>query len=133
MMYFMHWRTLMNGNREHAHLVAVIQALADTLRLALLQALMSGPATVSELVALSGASQPNVSNHLALLRERGLVRASRQGRHNVYELRDATVAQLVESLSALAGDGVGDGVTTAAKTRGRASPALAAARTCYDH
>jgi DNA-binding transcriptional ArsR family regulator len=143
----------MNGSREHGHLVAVIQALADPLRLALLQALMAGPATVSELVALSGASQSNVSNHLSLLRARGLVRAVRQGRHNVYELRDATVAQLVESLSIVAGgdlgspDGVGaqaaSGVprpSTAgnaslgiATTRGRATQALAAARTCYDH
>ncbi len=117
----------MNGRMS---LVEVIQALADPLRLAMLQQLMAGPGTVSELVALSGASQPNVSNHLALLRERGLVRATRQGRASVYELRDATVAQLVESLSALAGH---EPTEPDAKTVVRASPTLAAARTCYDH
>jgi len=113
---------------ERTSLVEVIQALADPLRLALLQQLMAGPGTVSELVALSGASQPNVSNHLALLRARGLVRTTRQGRASVYELRDATVAQLVESLVVLAGNGIG-----ISKTEGRTSPTLAAARTCYDH
>ncbi len=114
----------------HARSAEVIQALADPLRLAMLQQLMAGPATVSELVALSGATQPNVSNHLALLRKRGLVRATRQGRASVYELRDATVAQLVESLSALASH---EPTAPDAKTVGGASPTLAAARTCYDH
>ena len=102
------------------------QALADPLRLALLQSLMSGPATVSELMSLSGATQSNVSNHLALLRERGLVRATRQGRQMVYELRDASVGQLVESLAQVAG-GVG------APPFVQKSAPLVRARTCYDH
>jgi DNA-binding transcriptional ArsR family regulator len=102
----------------------VAQALADPLRLAVLQHLMGGPATVSEIVSVTGESQSKVSNHLALMRERRLVRASRQGRQRVYELRDASVAQLVESLTAVAG---------AEPTRYRESPPLARARTCYDH
>lgn len=106
------------------HLLALTQALADPLRLMILQELMGGPATVSELTALTDASQPNVSNHLALLRERELVRATRQGRQVVYELRDPAVAQLVEALAAVAGP------TTPASTR--KSP-LVRARTCYDH
>jgi len=102
----------------------VAQALADPLRLAVLQHLMGGPATVSEIVSVTGESQSNVSNHLALLRERGMVRVSRQGRQSIYELRDASVAQLVESLMAVAG---------AKPARYRESPPLARARTCYDH
>ncbi|HEX6778862.1 MAG TPA: metalloregulator ArsR/SmtB family transcription factor [Ktedonobacterales bacterium] len=101
------------------------QALADPLRLAILQSLMSGPATVSELMSLSGATQSNVSNHLALLRERGLVRATRQGRQMVYELRDASVGQLVESLAQVAGAPPSPAVQTSAP--------LVRARTCYDH
>ena len=73
----------------------VARALADPLRLAVLQHLMGGPATVSEIVAVTGQSQPNVSNHLAVMREGGLVRAGREGRQRVYELRDASVGQLV--------------------------------------
>jgi DNA-binding transcriptional ArsR family regulator len=102
----------------------VAQALADPLRLAVLGHLMGGPATVSEIVSITGESQSKVSNHLALMRERGLVRASREGRQRVYELRDASVAQLVESLTAVAG---------AEPARYRESPPLARARTCYDH
>lgn len=105
-------------------LVELAQALADPLRLLLLQHLMEGPATVSELMAVTGEAQSKLSNHLALLRERGLVRATRQGRQMVYELRDASVGQLVESLAQVAG---GAPVFT------QKSAPLVRARTCYDH
>ena len=106
--------------------VELAQALADPLRLALLQALMAGPATVSELMAETGASQSNVSNHLAVLRERGLVRVTRQGRQRVYEPRDATVGRLIEDLALVAG-------TSLTRRGEHQSAPLAQARTCYDH
>lgn len=104
--------------------LALAQALADPLRLLLLQHLIEGPATVSELVAATGEAQSKLSNHLAVLRERELVRAKREGRQVVYSLRDASVAQLIESLSAVAGQ-------TPQKLW--KSPQLVKARTCYDH
>jgi DNA-binding transcriptional ArsR family regulator len=109
---------------ESDHLYILAQALADPLRLVMLQHLMAGSATVSELQTLTGASQSNVSNHLALLRERDLVRTKREGRHILYTLRDASVGQLVESLTVVAG---------MAPARLWKSPQLIAARTCYDH
>jgi DNA-binding transcriptional ArsR family regulator len=105
-------------------LLNVLTALADPLRLTLLQYLMGGAAPVSELVAVTGATQPNVSNHLNLLRRRGLVRAMRLGRQQLYELKDPLVAQLVESLGSVAG---GTRTVTVKDT------ALVRARTCYDH
>jgi DNA-binding transcriptional ArsR family regulator len=98
---------------ENEHLFLLAQALADRLRLVILQHLMEGPATVSELQSLTNEAQSKVSNHLALLRDRDLVRATREGRQMIYALRDATVSQLVESLTVVAG--------------------LITARTCYDH
>jgi len=109
---------------ESDALLNVLTALADPVRLAILQHLMGGGAAVSELVAVTGASQPNVSNHLTVLRRRGLVRDSRLGRQRVYELKDPRVAQLVESLASIAG-----GKTTATVK----DAALVRARTCYDH
>lgn len=107
-------------------MVALTQALADPLRLELLRALMGGAATVSELTALTGASQPNVSNHLAVLRERGLVRATREGRQMRYDVRDAAVANLIEALAAVA-------EAPTRRPQERMSPQLAQARMCYDH
>ncbi len=111
----------MDGNNQ---LFTLAQALADPLRLVMLQQLMEGPATVSELQSLTGESQSKVSNHLALLRERDLVRATREGRQMIYTLRDASVGQLVESLTVVAG------MIPAKLWK---SPQLIAARTCYDH
>ncbi len=108
----------------NVRVLELARALADPLRLAILQHLMGGPAAVSELVSVTGAAQSNVSNHLALLRARGLVRATRQGRQVAYEVRDPSVGQLVESLTVLAG---------AAPPPARTSPPLVTARTCYDH
>ena len=104
-------------------LVAVAQALADPLRLAVLHHLMGGRSSVSELMTLVGSEQSRLSNHLAVLRERGLVRATRQGRQVFYELFDGSVARLVESLSQIG----------AAPARTAKSAPVARARTCYDH
>jgi DNA-binding transcriptional ArsR family regulator len=109
---------------ENEQLITLAQALADPLRLVILQQLMEGPATVSELQSLTGEAQSKVSNHLALLRERDLVRATREGRQMIYTLRDASVGQLVESLTVVAG---------MVPTKLWKSPQLIAARTCYDH
>jgi DNA-binding transcriptional ArsR family regulator len=102
----------------------IAQALADPVRLAILERLSDGPAAVSELVLLTGEGQPNVSNHLAVLRARGLVTVGRLGRQRLYEIADPAVAQVVESLLLLAGR---------SPARLQPSPSLADARTCYDH
>ena len=99
--------------------VTIAQALADPIRLAILERLMEGPAAVSELVLLSGEAQSKVSNHLAVLRDRGLVKAKRLGRQRLYEISHPSVGQLVESLTDIAGRG---------PTRLKKSPALARAR-----
>jgi DNA-binding transcriptional ArsR family regulator len=103
--------------------LAITQALGDPLRLAVLHHLMGGAASVSELMAVVGAEQSRLSNHLAVLRERGLVRASRHGRQVLYELHDRAVARLIESLAQIGGP----------PTRTVKSAPVAHARTCYDH
>src|SRR5258708_40134393 len=90
----------------------------------MLTQVMGGTGTVSELESVTGESQSKVSNHLALLRERDLVRATREGRQMIYTLRDASVGQLVESLTVVAG------MIPASLWK---SPQLVAARTCYDY
>lgn len=61
----------------------------------LLRALALGPRSVSELVAATGLTQPNVSNHLARLRARGVVQSHREGRQVIYQLASAGLAHLV--------------------------------------
>jgi hypothetical protein len=78
---------------------------------------------VSELAASLAESQPKVSNHLGVLRKAGLVHFVREGRKSIYRLSGASVAILIESISALA----------RGPDESKATPELAAARTCYDH
>lgn len=47
--------------------------LSDSMRLRILHQLQDGEKTVSELVDATGASQPNISKHLSILRSAGLV------------------------------------------------------------
>ena len=80
------------------------RGFADPSRLAVLEALRDGPKNVSELVAATGLSQPNVSGHLACLKDCGLVRSEPQGRYVYYQLADERVAQLLTQAEVLLAD-----------------------------
>lgn len=64
----------------------VFNAIAESSRRDLLNALGDGEATVGELVARLGMTQPQVSKHLGVLRAVGLVHARADGRHRWYGL-----------------------------------------------
>ena len=94
----------------------VCQLLADPSRLELLHLLGAGERTVGELVTATGLRQANVSQHLTLLRQRGIVAARRAGTTVLYALaypeileacaitRNILLRQL-EATSALVGGG----------------------------
>ena len=69
------------------------QNLADPTRLEMLSLLGEGPKAVKELVALLGLRQAKVSQHLSLLRQRGIVRAERKGNEMHYSLVDARILE----------------------------------------
>ncbi|WP_029214758.1 ArsR/SmtB family transcription factor [Kallotenue papyrolyticum] len=78
--------------------------LADTSRLALLEALRSGEKSVSELVADTGLSQPNASGHLACLKECGLVASRQEGRFVYYALADPRVEDVLRDAEGILAD-----------------------------
>ena len=69
----------------------VLKTLASARRLEILHALAREPREVSRIAAELGVSQPNVSQHLAVLRSTGLVEAERDGREVRYRLADPDV------------------------------------------
>ena len=69
----------------------VLRTIAQPRRLEILHRLAQSPAEVKRIAADVGASQPNVSQHLAILRAAGLVEAERTGREVVYRLSDPDV------------------------------------------
>jgi DNA-binding transcriptional ArsR family regulator len=82
----------------------VAALMADGTRAAILALLRDGPHCVCEMAAATGERENNVSNHLARLREAGLVRASRHGadaRWIYYERDEAACAVAAAQLRAL--------------------------------
>jgi ArsR family transcriptional regulator len=69
----------------------VLKMLASPRRLEILHHLAERPMEVSRLAEAIGSSQPNVSQHLAALRNAGLVDAERVGREVRYSLVDPDV------------------------------------------
>lgn len=90
-------------NINLAHQVSVLHAelcsaLADSNRLLILYALSEQKMNVSVLAEKVGISQPAASRHLKVLRERGLVRAQRQGASVEYELTDHRLIVALDTL-----------------------------------
>ena len=75
---------------------ALPRALADPLRARIVEMLADEQLCNCHLAGLTGARQTNVSNHLRVLREAGLVETEPAGRYTYYRLRP-------EALTALAG------------------------------
>jgi ArsR family transcriptional regulator len=84
--------------------VAVAQLLGDRARATILAMLAEGPHCVCEFASALGARENNISNHLARLRDAGLVRASRHksnGRLLIYERDEAAVAAARAAIATL--------------------------------
>jgi ArsR family transcriptional regulator len=68
-----------------------IKTLANARRLEIIHILATGPREVGRLAAEIGVSQPNVSQHLAVMKAAGIVEAERFGREIHYRLADPDV------------------------------------------
>ncbi|MBM0232494.1 winged helix-turn-helix transcriptional regulator [Micromonospora sp. STR1_7] len=83
-------------------LAAVLKAFADPARLRLLSLIQSSPegeASVSDLTAPLGLSQPTVSHHLRILTEAGLLERDKRGVWAYYRLMPSAIAAIAELLT----------------------------------
>lgn len=74
------------------------KVLADPLRIRLLNAMHDGEQSVMQLMALTGGNQANVSKHLKVLLEAGLVERRKEGTNAFYKVQDPLVFTLCESV-----------------------------------
>ncbi len=72
--------------------------LSEPMRIKLLDVLRDGPATVADLQAASGASQQNVSKHLGMLLDSGMVRRVKQGTRAYFSIADDSLFGLCEQV-----------------------------------
>ena len=89
------------SSRDRA--AAIARAFADPKRLCVLERLAGGELSVSELSREVGCHVPNMSQHLAVLRQSGLVRSRREGTTVLYRLADDRVLEAYRMLQQIAG------------------------------
>lgn len=78
--------------------VDVFNAVGERRRRDLLDALVDGEAAVGELVDRTGLAQPQVSKHLKVLREVGVVECRTVGRRRLYRVEPAALRPIGEWL-----------------------------------
>lgn len=96
--------------RLHAQ---VCSGLADPNRILILYNLSEGPRCVNDIASSLELPQPTVSRHLKVLRDRGMVRAERDGQTNNYRLSDIRIIQALDILRAILADQLMDQVLLA--------------------
>lgn len=113
-----------------ANMVEVAALVGDTARATMLAALMGGESlTGSELAFLARVSRPTASEHLSKLVAARLISMRKNGRFSYYRIASPLVAQMLESMIAVAAIEV----PPRHQPRSASEERLRFARTCYDH
>jgi DNA-binding transcriptional ArsR family regulator len=97
----------LEDERPAYRLADLFSALSNPRRVVILNCLMEGEKSVSELWGcerLQPSSQPNMSQHLSILRRAGLVRERRDGARVLYRVASGHLKTLVKAATLLADD-----------------------------
>lgn len=81
-------------NEQLEEVAVRFRLLGEPMRLRLLQAVCRQPRTVNEIVQAVGASQANVSKHLALLAAAGILSREKSGQCVYYGMKDQLAIKL---------------------------------------
>jgi ArsR family transcriptional regulator, virulence genes transcriptional regulator len=92
-----------SAEADRERYAAIGRALADPKRLCVLESLAIGELSVSDLSTRVGCHVPNMSQHLAVLRNVGLVASRREGNTILYRLADQRVLEAYRLIQAIAG------------------------------
>jgi DNA-binding transcriptional ArsR family regulator len=84
-------------------IAARFRTLGEPIRISILNALQGGELNVTALVATVGSTQPNVSKHLRILQDAGLVGRRQDGNNVYYSITDSSVFDLCD----VVGDSIG--------------------------
>ena len=99
---------------------ARFRTLGEPIRIQLLQALQAGERNVTDLVTAVGSTQSNVSKHLRILQDAGLVGRRQEGNSVYYSIADPTVFALCDAVCNSIGARLTQHATLADELRRRA-------------
>lgn len=103
-----------------ALVAARFRTLGEPIRISLLQALQNGDRNVTELVTGVGSTQPNISKHLRILQDAGLVGRRQDGNNVYYSITDPTVFDLCDAVCSSVGARLMQHASVAEELRRRA-------------
>lgn len=79
----------------------ILKALADPVRLQILEFLKDGDRCVCEIIPLTGRSQSTTSKNLDMLYRAGLLERKEDGRRTIYKIKNERVLELLNVLDSL--------------------------------
>ena len=89
-----------DGDRVFERAAELFALLSTRIRLRIVRELLDGEKNVSQLTQCVGASQPNLSHHLAVLYRSGLLSRRRDGAHVQYRISDDRLGVLAQWMAA---------------------------------
>ena len=81
---------------ELEYVAARFRALGEPMRLKILQVVCGGPRKVNDIVAAVGATQANISKHLALLASAGVLTREKVGQCVYYAMKDQLAVKMCQ-------------------------------------
>ena len=76
--------------------VSVFRALADPVRLEIIKCLQKDIKCVNEITLETKFSQPNISQHLRILKQAGIVEMKRRGKKHCYSIKNKNILKMMK-------------------------------------
>lgn len=92
---------LINNDTHIIEAASLLKVLAHPIRLKIICQLGHGEKTVQELIDSVGTSQSNVSQHLAIMRERGVLNCRKNATQVIYKVTRNSTIELVQLLKTI--------------------------------
>ena len=94
----MNYVSLLMQDDEIERTCRSLKAMCHPLRLQILCTLGGSEFSVQEIVELVGTSQSNISQHLAILRDKGILSSRKEANRVFYRVGDARTLRLIEMM-----------------------------------
>jgi ArsR family transcriptional regulator len=81
--------------------VEVFKALADPTRLKILESIENGERCICEIIPYTGKSQPNVSQHLKVMKHAGIINERKDGTRIMIKVSDSKIFKIIDQAKKL--------------------------------
>ena len=78
--------------------VGVFKALADPTRLKILECIENGEKCICEIIPFTGKSQPNVSQHLKVMKHAGIIKERKDGTRIMIKVSDNKIYKIIDQV-----------------------------------